>query len=78
MSPTPPEARVELRDDTDGCLDDVVVRDVPMFRLERMSRNQWWGCCYLDVESLDRVDFWFQWSKKDGLTVRSEGLEVGR
>ncbi len=33
--------------DDDGALDDVVVHDVEMFRLERMDGNAWWACCHL-------------------------------
>lgn len=61
--------RIELRPDEAGLLDDVVVRDVKMFRLERMSEKQWWACCYLDDAAEERVDFWFNATRKDGLTA---------
>ena len=65
----PVTKRVELRPDHEGVLDDVVVNGVKMFRLERMSKNHWWGCCYLPGYGLDRVNFEFHASRKDGLTV---------
>lgn len=40
--------RIRLDADTYGDLDDVVVRDVSMFRAERMNADTWWVCCYLD------------------------------
>ena len=49
--------RVELRNDEDGNLDDVVIRDVYMFRMERMDDDAIWMSCYLD-EAVDKyVDF---------------------
>jgi len=42
-----PEYRIALRPDHEGQLDDVVVRDVTMFRMEDMG-DSWWLCCYLD------------------------------
>jgi hypothetical protein len=63
------DRRIELRPDHEGFLDDVVVLDVKMFRLERMDTNSWWACCYLDGFD-ERVDFWFHANRKDGLTAR--------
>lgn len=37
-------------------LDDVVVKDVTMFRAEAMSHNEWWLCCYLP--NGERITFW--------------------
>lgn len=50
--------RIALRpeSDTDDQLDDVVVRDVSMFRMERMDKNRWWLCCYLEGSD-ERIDF---------------------
>ena len=39
--------RVELRLDHNDALDDVVVRDVSMFRAEVLSPGHLWLCCYL-------------------------------
>ena len=39
--------RVELRLDQNKALDDVVVRDVSMFRAEVLSPGHLWLCCYL-------------------------------
>lgn len=40
--------RMALRPDDDHAdlLDDVVVKDVQMFRMEAMSEDNWWLCCY--------------------------------
>lgn len=48
--------RIALRPDHRGDLDDVVVKDVEMFRAEMMDRGRLWMCCYL--EGHDRVNFW--------------------
>lgn len=43
-------------------LDDIVVRDVSMFRAEDMGNGRWWVCCYLkDGES---IVFWLTGKKK--------------
>lgn len=47
--------RIALRPDQDGYLDDVVVNDVSMFRMEDMG-DWWWLCCYL-AGSDDRICF---------------------
>lgn len=51
------EYRIALRpDDQDAdpfdltALDDIVVKDVQMFRAEQMNHDTWWVCCYLDDE----------------------------
>lgn len=38
--------QIALRNDSLG-LDDVVVKDVEMFRMERMDTDHVWLCCYL-------------------------------
>lgn len=48
------DARIALRPDKAGDLDDVVVRDVSMFRAERMDDDRWWICCYLGDDG-DRI-----------------------
>lgn len=37
---------IELRKDSDGNIDDVVVREPTMFRMEKMNDNQWWMRVY--------------------------------
>lgn len=49
--------RIALRDDSEGYLDDVVVKDVEMFRLERMDDGLIWMCCYLKGND-NPVTFW--------------------
>lgn len=49
--------RIALRPDSDGDLDDVVIKDVSMFRAEDMGET-WWLCCYLDASD-DRIAFSF-------------------
>lgn len=41
-----PSYRIALRPDHEGELDDVVVRDVEMFRMERMSEHDFWIALY--------------------------------
>lgn len=60
----------ELRYDRDGGLDDVAIENVEMFRLERMDKNAWWACVYL--EDGKRITFWLQYSRKDGLTASAD------
>lgn len=52
-------ARLVLRRAGDGSLDDVVVRDVSMFRAEVLDEGRLWLCCYLDGTGVDgdRVTF---------------------
>jgi hypothetical protein len=55
--------RIALRPDVDGedpyspdtLMDDIVVKDVKMFRAEQMDTHEWWVCCYLDDETADRI-----------------------
>lgn len=53
---TPPTTpRIAIRPDDDGSVDDVVIRDVSMVRLERLGDHLWWMRCYLDGE--DYIEF---------------------
>lgn len=57
--------RIALRpDDGDGdpfktstLMDDIVVKDVSMFRAEQMGDGEWFACCYL-AGSDDRIAWW--------------------
>lgn len=51
------DARIALRPDETGALDDVVVRDVSMFRAEMMDTKTLWMCCYFP-DSDQRLTFW--------------------
>lgn len=46
-------SRLALRTDQEGLLDDVVVRDVSMFRAEMLTSNTLWLCCYLPGTGVD-------------------------
>jgi len=49
--------QIALRHDSLG-LDDVVVKDVELFRMERMDDDHVWLCCYLaDGQRID-FDMW--------------------
>lgn len=50
-------------------MDDIVVKDVEMFRAEAMSRNQWWMCCYF--ANGERVTFWIGRERKPSRIVVS-------
>ena len=39
----------------DTLLDDIVVRNVHLFRAEAMDDGEWWVCCYLDPAGDDRI-----------------------
>ena len=53
---TPPTTpRIAIRPDDDGSVDDVVIRDVSMFRLERLGDHLWWMRCHLDGD--DYIEF---------------------
>lgn len=56
--------RIALRPDGNGMTDDVVVRDVKMFRAEMMDDGALWMCCYLDDECEQRIDFWISTSTR--------------
>lgn len=46
------EYRIAVRphDEHEDWCDDIVVKDVEMFRMEQMDRRVWWACCYLAGE----------------------------
>ena len=46
--PKKKEDDIGLRPDSDGFLDDVFVKNVRMFRIERMNNNTWWLACFLE------------------------------
>lgn len=57
----PRDYRLALRPESDQpdetLMDDVVVKDVSMFRAEMMSDKSLWLCCYL-AGTDERVTFW--------------------
>jgi len=55
-------ARLALRRRADGSLDDVVVRDVQMFRAEMLDEGRLWLCCYLPGTAVDRIGSLSRWS----------------
>lgn len=64
LSPFPhQDYRIAIRpDDRDDdpmnystLMDDIVVRDVAMFRAEQMDTHSWWVACYLNDDSGDRI-----------------------
>jgi hypothetical protein len=57
--------RCIIRPDDAGLVDDVVIENVTMFRLERMDKNAWWMACYFGD---DRICLWAHYSRKDGIT----------
>lgn len=61
MSEDKNNVRIALRPDKDGLLDDVVVCNVSMFRLEQMSDTVWWMACYFP-DSDERVSFNIAWN----------------
>lgn len=64
------EYQIALRHDDLG-LDDVVVKNVRMFRMERMDDDRVWLCCYLtDGQSID-FDLW-----REGKTVKYAAREM--
>ncbi|MEM9513688.1 MAG: hypothetical protein AAGA42_02435 [Actinomycetota bacterium] len=36
-------------------LDDIVVKDVVLFRAEQLDASTWWVCCYLGPDGDDRI-----------------------
>lgn len=60
------EYRVALRAREPGGeeLDDVVVKDVSMFRMEQMERGVWWACCYLEGNVEGRLAFHIRYDKQ--------------
>jgi hypothetical protein len=52
--------RIALRPDDPAVpdrMDDIVVKDVKMFRAEQMDSGSWWVCCYLDDAGDERLTF---------------------
>ncbi|MEJ7763859.1 MAG: hypothetical protein WKF86_00020 [Acidimicrobiales bacterium] len=81
------EYRIALRPLSDAAdpdlMDDVVIRDVSMFRAEQMDSNSWWVACYLagtgggarGVE--EEVVFHFRWNRKEkNLEMRHNGHRI--
>lgn len=56
--------QIALREDDLG-LDDVVVKDVAMFRMERMDKDHVWFACYLADGQDIHFDLW-----REGTTIR--------
>lgn len=51
--------QIALRDDLIG-LDDIVVKDVAMFRMERMDEDYVWLACYLTDGQEIVFDLWLE------------------
>jgi hypothetical protein len=68
----PESYRIALRPDYNGELDDVVVRDVKLFRLERMGDDAWWMALYLSNEAHEELVFWI----RRGRPRETRGREV--
>lgn len=69
-----PEAyRIALRPDREDSdlLDDVVVKDVSMFRAEMMDDRSLWMCCYFPGTD-ERLTFHVQATKRKGKKLRLE------
>lgn len=63
--------RVAFRPDKEGKLDDVFIKDVRLFRMERMDENAWWIHCYLEGEEDWGADFWLKSPEKIEAEVHS-------
>jgi hypothetical protein len=61
--------QIALREDDLG-LDDVVVKDVEMFRMERMDNDAVWLCCYLADGQDIHFDLWLE-----GKTIKYKARE---
>lgn len=61
--------QIALRHDDLG-LDDVVVKDVSMFRMERMDDDHVWLCCYLTDGQQITFNLWL-----DGKTIKYAARE---
>jgi hypothetical protein len=61
--------QIALRENSLG-LDDVVVNDVRMFRMERMNKNYVWLCCYLTDGQDIHFDLWL-----DGSAIKYKARE---
>lgn len=60
------DERMALRTTDDGSLDDVVVRDVSMFRAELIDADRLWLCCYLPGTGAEHDRVAFNVSVRDG------------
>lgn len=60
------DERMALRTTDDGSLDDVVVRQVSMFRAEMLDSDRLWLCCYLPGTGADHDRVAFDVSVRDG------------
>ena len=60
--------RCIIRPDDNGAVDDVVIDNVTLFRMERMDKNLWWLACHFG-ENHDRICFMARHTKKDGLVM---------
>ena len=63
------EYQIALRNDGFG-LDDVVVKDVAMFRMERMDKENVWVACYLTDGQEIHFDLW-----REGKMVKYKARE---
>ena len=65
--------RIALRPDhlDDDHLDDIVVRDVSMFRAELMDDRSMWMCCFM-AGSDQRLTLWVRATKRRGQPMRLE------
>jgi hypothetical protein len=64
--PPPRLPRIALRKDDTGELDDIVVEDVHMFRMEFMSDNTLWIACHLT--NGETISWWCSSRKRLKLT----------
>lgn len=57
--------RIALRPhhEIEGAEDDIVVKDVEMFRMEQMDRRVWWACCYFPGTE-ERIAWDIRWDYK--------------
>lgn len=64
-----------LRRDDDDLLDDVVVRQVSMFRAEMLDSDRLWLCCYLPGTGVEGDRVAFDVTARDG-TITFELVEM--
>lgn len=60
------DERIALRRTADGLLDDVVVRQVSMFRAETLGSDRLWLCCYLPATGMERNRVAFEVTAQGG------------
>jgi hypothetical protein len=60
------DERMALRTTGDGSLDDVVVRQVSIFRAEMLDSDRLWLCCYLPGTGAEHDRVTFDVSVRDG------------